>query len=103
MNGGVATPAAELPTIDLPDEALGTRLFVDGHLVQLFLVQDRRPNHTFYYVRARAGSKKWTVARLGTDLQLSLVDAYRQAVREENQWRRSPENCEDILSVRSTS
>ena len=82
-----AVPETQLPKEPLPDDVLGLELFHDGQLVQIHLVTDRRRQHTYYYLKARAGAERWTVARLGTDLPLVEVDAYRLALFAENQWR----------------
>jgi len=85
-----ATPARELPRVKLPAEACEVTLQFEGRPVMLMLVEDKRPNHIYYYIRARVGwgggvaSKRWSVASLGTDLPLELVDAYRRAVADEN-------------------
>jgi len=89
------TPVQELPKVSLPEEVRLLPDRIDGLLVLLMFVADRRPNHTFYYIRARVGSsrdlgsKRLPVASLGTDLPLETVDAYRKAVAEENLRRQA--------------
>lgn len=81
----------------LPPEAAAFPDHVGGKLALLFLVADRRPHHTFYYIRAREatgqsalkGAEKWRVCSLGTDLPLNEVDAMRQAIYLENVRRQS--------------
>jgi len=95
MGMAPATPARELPKVSLPVDAREVPLQFEGRPVMLMLVEDKRPNHTYYYIRARVGwgggegSKRWPVASLGTDLPLELVDAYRRAVADENLRRQN--------------
>jgi len=86
-----AVPVAELPKVELPEEVVNFPLVVEGVLVRLFIVADRRKYHTFFYVKARKagssgrlGARMWSVCSLGTDLPINIADAYRQAVHEEN-------------------
>ena len=85
-----ATPRERLPKTRLPLEASLPLSCKDGPIFLTF-VADRRANgagqRIFYYIRARAGPKRWPVSSLGTDLPLMVVDAYRYAVHEENQRR----------------
>ena len=100
VRGLVPTVSAEeLPDAELPLEAAKFPTHLEGCLTLLFLVSDRRPNHTFYYIRAREagrsgrdGAKKWRVCSLGTDLPLNEVDALRQAIYRENLRRQTVTN-----------
>ena len=90
MGMAPATPARELPKVTLPAEAREVPIQFEGRPVFLMLVEDRRPKHIYYYIRARVGwggslgAKRWPVASLGTDIPLETVDAYRKAVADEN-------------------
>jgi len=92
---GPLTPSRELLQVRLPEEAYKVPRWLDGRLVKLMLVEDRRKHHVYYYLRARVGSgrdggRRWSVASLGTDLPLQTVDAYRMAVALENEARHYP-------------
>lgn len=86
-----AVVQADLPQVELPQEAVSFPVEIDGRPVRLFLKIDRRKYHTFYYLQAREygvrGGSKWPICSLGTDLPLNIVDAYRQAIHQENQRR----------------
>jgi len=90
-----AVPEKDLPEIPLPSEVSDVELVNGGNSVYLMLTEDRRPNHVYYYIRARAGSgrdsgsSRWTVCSLGTDLPLDVVDGYRSAIHRENSRRDS--------------
>lgn len=92
-----AVTKKKLRVAKLPPEAAAFPTHMDGSLALLFLVADRRPNHTFYYIKAREatgssalnGARKWRVCSLGTDLPLNEVDAMRQAIYLENVRRQT--------------
>ena len=92
-----AVSKKRLKLAKLPPVAADFPIYIEGQLVLFFLVADRRPHHTFYYIRAREatgqsalkGAKKWRVCSLGTDLPLNEVDALRQAVYLENLRRQA--------------
>lgn len=89
-----AVPPAELPRVELPPEVAMFPLDISGSAVRLFLGTDRRKHHTYFYIKARKsgssgrlGARSWAVCSLGPDLPINIVDAYRQAVDQENRRR----------------
>jgi len=84
------------PEVDLPADIELVPATRNGELVTVFLVENKRPRRTYWYIRASAGSRgyrmkgrsRWTVSSLGTDLPTKLIEGLRIAVWNENQGRR---------------
>ena len=90
-----ATPEKMLPPVELPESVRDSPPFDDeDEPVRIFLAEDRRPGRTWYYIRARAGRRRWQLASLGHSLPLDVVDSYRRLIAEENRRR---ESLADIL------
>ena len=83
----LATLKRHLPPGVLPDEVLATPLHNDCEPVYLMLVQDRRGDRVWYYIRVVAGSRRWQLISLGYGIPLDTLDAYRRLIADENERR----------------
>ena len=88
----------DITEIALPPEVHELPPTKDGELVLLTLVADRRHYRTFYYLRCRAGRQRWQIARLGTDLPLSVVDRLRASVAQWNEMRLAVATAESLVT-----